>query len=134
MFLVYRPDGGDEQVWVFDPNKLLAVEAEAVEKRTGWDWADFGQHLVKGSVTARRALLWTFLRRAHRTLRYEDVTFAVGEVTLEFDVEELGNARAAVEAADYDSDAERTAALAAIDEQIAEARAAPGKAPASSGG
>jgi hypothetical protein len=131
MYLVYRPEDGEEQRWTFNPKKIRAAEAEALEKRTGWDFEEFGLHLLKGSVLARRALLWTYLRRVHHTLRFEDVDFAVGEVELQYDKDELTLMREQVEKTHGGSDAERVQMLAALDEQIADAPEAEGKASAS---
>lgn len=132
MYLVYRPDGSEPQEWWFDPQKLRAQEAEAIEKRTGWDFAEFGSHLLRGSVLARRALLWTFQRQVHHTLRFEDVDFATGEVELEYSKEELQRMRESAADLDGLDQVEREAALRDIDQQIEAAREGPGKAPASS--
>lgn len=126
MFLVYKPDGQDAQRWEFYPEKIRSQEAEALEKRTGWDYAEFGQHLLQGSMLARRALLWTYLRRVHHTLRFEDVDFAAGEVELSFNKDELNKIRENV--ADEPASAERDAKLKAIDDQIEQAPEAEGKA------
>lgn len=132
MYLIYKPEGEDEQRWWFDPRKMKAREAEAIEKRTGWDWQEVGDHLMKGSSLARRALLWTYLRREHHVLRFEDVDFAMDEVDLEFSKEELQRIRD--KAAEADSTPETAQAIDFLDAQIAEAPEGPGKAPASNGG
>lgn len=131
MWLIYAPEDGAREEWWFDPQKMRAREAEAIEKRTGWDWMEFGQHLVKGSALARRALLWTYLRRVHHTLRFEDVDFSMEELTLEYAREELERLRAQVAEEDM-AEAERSSALLALDAELVTAREAPGKAPASS--
>lgn len=127
MFFIYSPEDGEPQEWWFDPQKVRAQEAEAIEKRTGWDWAEFGVHLLKGSALARRALLWTYLRRTHHILRFEDVDFALGEVTVEYSKEELENIREQTDKADADP-AQKVLMLQQLDAQIAEAREGPGKA------
>lgn len=132
MFLVYKPEGGEEQRWPFNPKKLRAAEAEQIEKVTGWDFAEFGQHLQKGSILALRALLWTFQRRTHEVLKFRDVDFAVGEVDLLFDRDEVAEARKVAE--DLPPGPERDLALAQIDAMAKVAPEPEGKAPASSGG
>lgn len=127
MFFIYTPEDGERQEWWFDPKKIRVSEAEAIEKRTGWDWSEFGVHLIQASVLARRALLWTYLRRTHPRLRFEDVDFAMDEIELEFSREELEAMRAQLGQQDGLSTQER-AQLAALDEQIEQARPGPGKA------
>lgn len=134
MFLIYKPEDGEEQRWPFSPKKVRAAEAEAIEKRTGWDYEEFGLHLVKGSVLARRALLWTYLRRVHHNLRFEDVDFAVGEVELEFDKDELRTMREQISEQRFASEADRESMLSAIDAQIELAPEPEGKASASNAG
>lgn len=132
MILTYTPADGEPQTWRFQPTKMKAHEAEAIEKRTGWDWGEFGEHLLRGSVLARRALLWTFLRRVHPTLRFEDVSFAIDEVTLELERAELIVQREQVEKLEVLAGPEKVAALAMLDEQIEAAPEESGKAAASS--
>lgn len=131
MYLSYTPETGDPQRWHFAPAKMKAAEAEAIEKRTGWDWGEFGEHLLKGSVLARRALLWTFLRRVHQTLRFEDVDFSVDELTLELEKSELINQRDQLVRMDVLAGPEKATALAMLDEEIDKAPDGPGKASAS---
>jgi hypothetical protein len=126
---VYTPEGGERQEWPFSPRKLKASEAESLEKRAGWDLEEFMEHLAKGSILARRALLWMFLRRVHLSLRFEDVDFTVDEVEVQFDKGELTAIRAEVEK--MPDGPEREKALATIDEQLLTAPDAVGKAPAS---
>lgn len=130
MFLIYKPVDSEAQEWWFDPQGMRAREAEAIEKRTGWDWSEFAVHLIAGSVLARRALLWTFQRRVHPALRFEDVDFAMSELTVEYDRAEMQRLRDAMDS----QDGVTAEQLAAMDAQVAEAREGPGKAPASSGG
>lgn len=134
MFLIYKPADGDEQEWWFDPNDMESAEAEAIEKRTGWDWAEYFIRLNAGSVLARRALLWTFQRRVHHTLRFEDVRFTMAELTLEYDQDELQRLRDAAAKEDGVPAAVQEARLAAMDEQIEQARPGLGKAHSKRGG
>src|SRR5262245_40542619 len=122
MKLTYKPDGQAEQVWQFNLGKLRTHEAEAIEKRTGLPFgSEFKMQLLKGATGARRALLWTFLRREHHTIRFEDVDFADDELTLEMDRDEWQAAYdAVVKDRTIRDEAEREAQLAAIQQQIDE--------------
>lgn len=129
MFLKYTPDGGDEQKWTFKLGKLRSMETEAIEKLTGLDYGvPFKQALMQGNTRARRALLYTFLRRQHPTIRFADVDFADDELVLDMDVEEWQEMRAEVERSTTVDESTKAEVLAAIDASIAEADPAPGKA------
>ena len=135
MILTYAPKDGDRQVWQFKADDMLNAESELIEKRTDWTWIEFLERLQKGSTLARRALLWTLLRRTHATLRFEDVRFAQGELTLDFDADELRALREAVASGPEVSGLNKDLILAKLDQEIAEQEAAgrdPGKAPANS--
>jgi hypothetical protein len=134
MFFIYEPEGDEAQEWWFDPNKIRAQEAEAIERRCGWDWTQFGMHLLSGSALARRALLWTYLRRTHHVLRFEDVDFAMSEVRLEYSKEELAKVREEAEKQPAANDSDKAVMLAQLELQIAEAREYQGKAHASNDG
>lgn len=125
MFLIYRPGDGDEQQWTFKPNKMPSHECEAIEKRTGWTYAEFGVQLQKGSALARRALLWAFLRRQHPVIRFEDLNPAYGEVELEYDAAELETMLAQVEATSAMDADTKAAAVEQIRQQLADARPDP---------
>jgi hypothetical protein len=132
VFLVYRPDGGDEQRWRYESGKFRSAEMEAIEKRTSWDFdTAFQERLLSGNAFARRALLWTFLRRVHLAIRFEDVDFASEELVLEFDQAELEAQRAQVLAMSDIDERERSAALALLDTMRADAVEPEGKAPPS---
>jgi hypothetical protein len=135
--LVYRPEDGQEQSWVYKPGKVRAAQAEQLERRVGLSWDEFNRQLANGSVQCRRALLWHFQRQDHPTLRFEDVDFAVGELRMEFDREEIGQIRAEIAKAklpDGIPEATRKAVLDGLDQEAEQAPEPPGKAPASSGG
>jgi hypothetical protein len=132
LLLHYRPAEGEAQTFVFKPSDMLNHESEAIEKRTGWAWAEFLEKLQKGSTLARRVLLWTYLRRVHHTVRFEDIQFKQGELELEFDRDELCEMRAGVEAQAEQPDVDKAAILAVIDAEIAKAAGGEGKAPANS--
>lgn len=133
MILTYEPDGEERQEWQVRLGKLRSMETEAIERVTGLDWGtEYKQRLLQGNMRARRALLWTLLRRQHPKLQFADVDFADDEVVLRMDTEELAEQRGVVEKLDL-PDLEKSAALALIDEQMITAPAPPGKAPASNG-
>lgn len=133
MYLIYRPDGGEEQRWTFQLGKLRSMEIEAIEKVTGLKYGtEFKETLLKGGALARRALLWTFQRRTHPTLRFADVDFADDELALDMDRDEWAEIRAATEKAPGMDDETRQQLLAAIDQSIESADEAPGKASTSS--
>jgi hypothetical protein len=129
--LIYTPGDGDRQEFVYTPGKIRTAEAEMLERRTGMTWGDFNQALARGSILARRALLWHFLRKVHHTLRFEDVDFALDELSLEFDKEELGRLRKSIEETRMPPgtpDGMLETILSEVDKQIEEAEEAPGKA------
>ncbi|WP_328620727.1 hypothetical protein [Streptomyces sp. NBC_00354] len=120
MYLVYKPEGNDEpHRWQYDPRKLMSAEREALEKRTGRDFSDFTQAVLKGNSQCRRALLHMFLKRDHPGVRYEDVDFAWDELSLEQTRSELQLIRE--QAAEHASPDQREAMLAGLDKAIAEA-------------
>jgi hypothetical protein len=90
VYLVYTPEGSDEpQRWKYLPKKLMSAEREMLERRTGMNFTEFTQAVVKGNSVCRRALLFMYLKRSHPTTRYEDVDFAWDELTLEHSQGEL---------------------------------------------
>jgi len=121
MYLIYKPAEDDVQKFEFKPAKVSAFEAEAVEDATGMDWDDVTTKLLKGNVKARRALLWMMLKRTHPKLKFSDVSFSLGELELQLDLEELVAMREEVE--NITDDPTRVAALEEIDKQIDEAKA-----------
>jgi len=122
MYVVYKPSDGDEQVWEYDPNKLLCAERELIEKRTGMRFTDWTEEVVKGGSLARRALLYVMQKRKHPTIKWDDVEFMWDQLDVEFSRDELLEIRAAVVEDDTADAEERTEALAGLDEQIKTAR------------
>lgn len=120
MELIYAPEGQAEQRWPVDLGRLRVAECEAIERRTGMTYGvEFKERLLAGSTSARRALLWTLLRREHHTMPYADVDFADGELTLTFDLDELRAIREALDDEPTLTDDQRAAGAAALDAQIA---------------
>lgn len=89
MFLIYQPEGQSEPTrWRYNPRKLMSVEREDIERRTGRNFSEFTGAVLQGNSLCRRALLFTFLRRDHPKTRFEDVDFAWDELTLEYSKQE----------------------------------------------
>jgi hypothetical protein len=89
VYLVYQPEGTEEpQRFPYKPQKLMTVEREVLERRSGQDFADFTKGVLNGNAVCRRALLWVMLKRAHPTLKFEDVDFAWDELKLEYSKQE----------------------------------------------
>jgi hypothetical protein len=89
MYLVYQPEGTEEpQRFQYKPQKLMSAEREVLERRSRLDFADFTKGVLNGNAVCRRALLWVMLKRAHPTLKYEDVDFAWDELKLEYSKQE----------------------------------------------
>lgn len=135
MFLVYRPEGQDdaEQRFEFHPRRTLRfAEMEAIERRTSMTYDQWLQQLIAGSMVARRALLWTFLRRVHHTLKIEDIDFTAEQVELQRDTDEIDREIAALDDMDMPED-QRVMAEAMLRAQRATAPAPAGKAPPTSG-
>jgi len=83
MKVTYSPEGGDEVVFDYNPNKLMSAEREVAEKRTGKTFTDFAQGVLVGDSACRRALLHILLKRTDPTLNYADVDFAWDEFKVE---------------------------------------------------
>jgi hypothetical protein len=131
LLLIYRPEGADERRWTFTPDKLMSSEAEAIEKVTGQTYEEFGQALIKGSMSARRALLWVFLKREDAPLRHSQVDVPVGSVSVDYEPHELQAIRDGLVENRTLPDEDRQAALDALDEMIADQDVEAPKAPAS---
>lgn len=120
MYLVYKPEGQAEPTrWRYNPRKLMSVEREDLERRTGKNFTDFTSAVLQGNSLCRRALLYTFLRRDHPKTRFDDVDFAWDELTLEYSRQELIDMREKVSESTHG--AERAAALEALDKDIEDA-------------
>jgi hypothetical protein len=138
MFVTYTPAGETPREWVFKPGDMLNRESEQIEKVTGLTWEEFLQQLQKGLTMARRALLWTLLRRDHPVLRFSDIEFRQGELAVDYDRGELEEMRAGLLEPGAQARAEKSgqdldAMLAAVEAQMEKAREDPApKAPANS--
>lgn len=116
MIIVYAPAEGDAHRWNLKEARILATEAEAVERVTDLEWDKARAKIVKGSMLALRAVAWVLLKRTEPTLRYAQFDPAAGELGYEYDAEERATIRENI-ANDPDlSEAERAEILAAFDE------------------
>lgn len=119
MFVTYRPEGSDPQVWEFNPNRVKASAAELIERRYGQPWESWFKDLMTGSVQARRVLLWHLIRLTHHTLDFRDTPdFFIDELLIEASRVELLEMREAVETNSGLSDEDRAIMLGAIDKEI----------------
>ncbi len=137
MRVTYSPEGGDEQAWEWDPDRVRQTQAEMVEKRYGKPWAQFVIDVQAGNAKSRRVLLWHLLTQQHHTLRYEDTPdFYMGELEVEHSLSELTEIRDRALKASMPED-EREQLLTALDlgitEQLAQGEEL-GKAPSSESG
>lgn len=130
MQLTYRPEGKEPTVWPFEPQKLLSSEAIALEKVTGFTYEEFGQQVLRGSMLARRALLWVYLKRGEPTLRFDQLDPPVEAIELSFDPDELTKIRDEVFKNQDLTDSERYQALEEIDRQLSEVQVEAPKVPA----
>ncbi|MFF0136769.1 hypothetical protein ACFYRN_10010 [Streptomyces sp. NPDC005227] len=120
MFLVYSPEGSETpNRWKYNPRKIMSAEREWIERRTDRNWSEFTKDVIQGNSLCRRALLFTYLKREHPTVKWDDVDFAWDELKLEYSKAELIELRATV--ADSVSGDERAAVLEKLDTEIAEA-------------
>ncbi|SES20881.1 hypothetical protein [Lentzea albida] len=123
MIVTYTPDGGDRQEWEWNPDKVRAVEGELIEKRFGDTYDKFKVAVQSGSIKARRVLLWHLLKRAHPTLRHEDLDFEASELKVEMTRGELELMKSRVAKAKGMDEATREQMLGALDSEIEEAPA-----------
>lgn len=97
MFLVLHREGEEAPTrWRYEPKKLMSVEREDLERRTGRHFAQFTQDVLQGNSLCRRALLFTYLRREHPKTRFEDVDFGWDELKLEYSKQEYEEMRKGV--------------------------------------
>jgi len=134
VIFTYKPEGQDEgQTWDIDLGKLRSSEMEGIEARTGMDYgSEFKQKFVARNTSARKALLWTLLRRQHHTLLYKDVDFADDEVVVNFykhEWQEMIDNVAKSKSIEPEEKAERIAILTAAMEESEESLEHSGKAP-----
>lgn len=116
MIIVYAPEDGDAHRWDLKEIRIMAVEAEEVERVTDLDWAAARAKIVKGSMLALRAVAWVLLKREQPTLRYTQFLPAAAELDFEYSATERAAIRAGIEADPDLSQDEKAAILAEFDE------------------
>lgn len=116
MIIVYAPEGGETHRWDLKEIRILATEAEAVERVTDLEWEAARTKIVKGSMLALRAVAWVLMKRTDPSLRYAQFAPAAAELSYEYSKEERAAIRANVETSPDISDEERAAILAEFDE------------------
>lgn len=83
MKLVYTPEGDPLQEWPIRLQRMMSVEAEAIEDVGGNTWGSFDEFmdkLARGNFRAKRALLWMMLRRQNPRLRFSDLVVRYDEL------------------------------------------------------
>ncbi|MGW0647895.1 hypothetical protein ACWD4T_03665 [Streptomyces umbrinus] len=116
MIIVYSPEGGDTHRWDLKETRIMATEAEAVERVTDLDWARARAKIVQGSMLALRAVAWVLLKREQPTLRYAQFNPAAAELDFDYSADERAAIRAAIEADPDLTEDERATSLAELDE------------------
>lgn len=120
MFLIYQPEGQAEPTrWRYNPKKLMSVEREDLERRTGRHFTEFTTAVLEGNSLCRRALLFTFLRRDHPKTKFEDVDFAWDELRLDYSRQEYERMRESVLETQHGD--QLAVALAGIDKALEDA-------------
>jgi hypothetical protein len=120
VFVTYKPEDGDRQRWSFDPTKVRASKAEAIEQAAGLPWDQWLGAVQTGAMRARRALLWHLLTVDHPGLKFEDTPdFYAGELVLEYSATELSGIRDRLAKVKLPAD-QRAATDAAIDMALAD--------------
>lgn len=125
MNITFEQDGETRRWDRFKPDRLLATEAEAIEKVTGMTFGQWGQALMNGSALAGRALVWVLQKREDAPLRFRDVDFPIGDLSVDLDDDERARVRAELERNTDLSDEDRQQMLDALGEDDAAADASP---------
>lgn len=67
-----------------DPTAISNTEAILLEENTGLTLVEMADALDRGSAKAITGLVWLAWRRKDPTLLYEDVTFPMGDVDVNY--------------------------------------------------
>lgn len=111
MIVTYSPAEGEQRTWTYRSAELPISEAEDIEETVGATFDEWQGRLLSGSAKARRALLWVLRKRDEPDLKFADVSFAIGELSVEFEPDEKARVRAEVERASELSDDDRAQLL-----------------------
>lgn len=82
-WFVYAPEGAEPRRWRYAPEKLLSVEAEEIERRSGMPFGLWMTTMPMGSMVALRAFVYVMLRRETPGIDFESVQFAFDDVDFE---------------------------------------------------
>lgn len=105
---------GTERVWdKFKPDRMMNTEGEVIEKLTGQTFMEWGQALLNGSLLAGRALVFVLKKRDEPTLRFRDVVFPIGDLSVDLDEDEKTLVREALATSDL-SEEDREQAMKAL--------------------
>lgn len=115
MIIVYAPEGSDEKRWDLKTARIMAPEAEAVERATGLEWEQAKTKVLNGSMLAIRAITWVLMKRDQPNLRYAQFTPAAAELAYELDGEEMAVIRQEIERNPELDEDERESLLAQLD-------------------
>lgn len=97
MQFTYKPEGADPKSWEFKPERMLSPECIEIEKRTGWDYSEWLDRFKHANMQAIHAYLFVMLKREIHTLKYDDVSFCIDDISFEPSADELSEVRANLE-------------------------------------
>lgn len=81
----------DGEAYEFDFDRITNVEAMEIQKISGMKFGEWIKALSEeGDMLAMTALVYVVQKRREPTLRFDDVTFTLGGLDIEFDEEEEG--------------------------------------------
>ena len=136
MIVKYTPHDegrGEARTWTFNPRREIpASVCIVIEKQSGMKFGDWIDACMNDDITAGRVLLWHLLKRENPPLRFDDTPdFFPDELVVEADAAELEMLREKVASAPLRrgvDETERQRVLEAIEAELAEKSADPGKA------
>lgn len=86
--LIYKPQGNEPKSWPVEPDKMLSPEVMAIERLTQMTFAEWGDALGRGSITALHALLFVLLKREMPVLKPSDLSFSMDDIDIQPDEDE----------------------------------------------
>jgi hypothetical protein len=72
---------GDRE-YNFELDSVSNEEGIAIENAMGMTFGKWAASLAEGSISSLTALVWLFQRRENPALRFNDVSFTIGEVRI----------------------------------------------------
>lgn len=67
----------------YDPNKLMNIEAIALQRATGMRPPEFGKALELGDAIAITGLVWLMWSRNGKVVPFEEVVFDIASIEIE---------------------------------------------------